>query len=85
MPFLRSLRKGANLLDLFKAYPQTSEPLVQFHEVLMRGPSPFTEGERELINRVRIGPQSLPLLPRRSCSHGGPPGCAKKRDPERAG
>jgi uncharacterized peroxidase-related enzyme len=49
MPFLRSLRKGANLLDLFKAYPQTSEPLVQFHEVLMRGPSPFTEGERELI------------------------------------
>ena len=49
MAFLRSLRKGASLLDLFKAYPQTSEPLIQFHEVLMRGPSPFTEGERELI------------------------------------
>ena len=49
MPFLPSLRKGASLLDLFKAFPQTSEPLIQFHEVLLRGPSPFTEGERELI------------------------------------
>jgi uncharacterized peroxidase-related enzyme len=49
MSFLPSLRKGATLLDLFKAYPQTSIPLLQFHEVLLRGPSPFTEGERELI------------------------------------
>jgi uncharacterized peroxidase-related enzyme len=49
MTFLPSLRKGASLLDLFKAFPQTSEPLIQFHEVLLRGPSPFTEGERELI------------------------------------
>lgn len=49
MPFLPSLPKGATLLDLFKAFPQTSTPLLQFHEVLLRGPSPFTEGERELI------------------------------------
>lgn len=49
MTFLPSLRKGASLLDLFKAFPQTSEPLIQFHEALLRGPSPFTEGERELI------------------------------------
>jgi uncharacterized peroxidase-related enzyme len=49
MPFLPSLREGASLLDLFKAFPQTSVPLIQFHEVLLRGPSPFTEGERELI------------------------------------
>ena len=49
MPFLPSLRKGASLLDVFRAYPQTSAPLIQFHEVLLRGPSPFTEGERELI------------------------------------
>ena len=49
MTFLPSLRKGASLLDLFKAFPQTSEPLIQYHEVLLRGPSPFTEGERELI------------------------------------
>jgi uncharacterized peroxidase-related enzyme len=49
MPFLKCLRKGASLLDVFKAFPQTSEPLIQFHEVLLRGPSPFTESERELI------------------------------------
>jgi uncharacterized peroxidase-related enzyme len=49
MPFLPSLHKGASLLDLFKAFPNISEPLIQFHEVLLRGPSPFSEGERELI------------------------------------
>ena len=49
MPFLPSLPNGASLLDLFKAFPETSIPLIQFHEALLRGPSPFTEGERELI------------------------------------
>jgi uncharacterized peroxidase-related enzyme len=49
MPFLPSLRAGASLLDLFKAFPETSKPLIEFHEVLLRGSSPFTEGERELI------------------------------------
>lgn len=49
MAFLPSLPKGASLLDLFKAFPETSKPLIEFHEVLLRGPSPFTEGERELI------------------------------------
>lgn len=34
---------------MFKAYPETSRPLIEFHEVLLRGPSPFTEAERELI------------------------------------
>jgi uncharacterized peroxidase-related enzyme len=49
MTFLPSLRKGASLLDLFKTFPETNEHLIKFHEVLLRGPSPFTEGERELI------------------------------------
>jgi uncharacterized peroxidase-related enzyme len=49
MPFLQSLPKGATLLDLFRAFPEASKPLIEFHEVLLRGPSPFTEGERELI------------------------------------
>lgn len=49
MPFLPSLPNSASLLDLFKLFPQTSIPLIQFHEVLLRGPSPFTEGDRELI------------------------------------
>ena len=49
MPFAPSLPKGASLLNLFKVFPGTSIPLIQFHEALLRGPSPFTEGERELI------------------------------------
>jgi uncharacterized peroxidase-related enzyme len=49
MPFVPSLPKGASLLNLFKAFPGTSIPLIQFHEALLRGPSPFTEGERELM------------------------------------
>jgi uncharacterized peroxidase-related enzyme len=49
MTFLASLPKGASLLNLFQAFPETSRPLLEFHEVLLRGPSPFTEAERELI------------------------------------
>lgn len=49
MPFLPSLRSGSSLLDVFKAFPETSKPLIEFHEVLLRGSSPFTEAERELI------------------------------------
>ncbi|MBS0418065.1 MAG: peroxidase-related enzyme [Proteobacteria bacterium] len=49
MPFLPSLRPGASLLEVFKAFPDTCRPLIEFHEVLLRGPAPFTEAERELI------------------------------------
>lgn len=49
MPFLPSLPAGASLLDVFRAFPETSKPLLAFHEVLLRGPSPFTAAERELI------------------------------------
>jgi uncharacterized peroxidase-related enzyme len=49
MSFAPSLPKGTTLLNLFKAFPETSAPLIEFHEVLLRGPSPFTEAERELI------------------------------------
>jgi hypothetical protein len=49
MSFLPSMSKGATLLTIFKAFPETYQPLIEFHEVLLRGPSPLTEGERELI------------------------------------
>jgi len=55
MPFLPSLPKGASLLSVFKSFPQPSKPLIEFHEVLLRGPSPFTEGERELIAAYVLG------------------------------
>ena len=49
MPNLPSLKSGATLLDLFRLFPETSKPLIEFHEALLRGASPFSEGERELI------------------------------------
>lgn len=49
MTFLPSLPPAATLLDVFKTFPETNRPLIEFHEVLLRGPSPFTEAEREMI------------------------------------
>jgi uncharacterized peroxidase-related enzyme len=49
MPYLPSLPSRASLLDVFRSFPETSKPLIEYHEVLLRGPSPFTEAERELI------------------------------------
>lgn len=49
MPYLPSLPANAVLLDLFKAYPDLYEPLLEYHEVLLRGPSPLSVGQRELI------------------------------------
>jgi uncharacterized peroxidase-related enzyme len=49
MAYLPSMPKDASLLDVFRTFPETNEPLIVFHESLLRGPSPFTEGERELV------------------------------------
>ena len=49
VPYLPSLKGGATLLDLFRLFPETSKLLIEFHEALLRGPSPFSKGERELI------------------------------------
>ena len=49
MTFLPSLPDNAKLLDVFRAYPETAHPLVDYHEALMRGPSPLSIAERELI------------------------------------
>ena len=35
--------------DLYRAHPATCKPLGEFTEAAMRGPSPFTQGQRELI------------------------------------
>jgi uncharacterized peroxidase-related enzyme len=47
--YLNSLPDDAVLMDVFRRYPETSRPLLDYHEVVMRGPSPFSVGERELI------------------------------------
>lgn len=49
MTYLPSLPTDAVLLDVFRAYPQAARPLLDYHQVLLRGPSPFTLAERELI------------------------------------
>lgn len=49
MAYLPSMPKDASLLDVFRMFPETNEPLIVFHEALLRGASPFTEGERELV------------------------------------
>src|SRR6266498_4488447 len=36
-------------MAVFKLHPETSRPLLDYHEVVMRGPSPFSVAERELI------------------------------------
>ena len=49
MSFLKSLPPDAVLLQVFKAFPATAKPLIAYHEILLRGPSPLTVAERELI------------------------------------
>jgi uncharacterized peroxidase-related enzyme len=49
MSYLKSLPPDAVLLHLFKLYPETSKPLLEYHQLLLRGPSPLSIGQRELI------------------------------------
>jgi uncharacterized peroxidase-related enzyme len=49
MAYLPSLPGDAVLLDVFRAYPGTAGPLLDYHEALLRGPSPLSVAERELI------------------------------------
>jgi len=39
----------ADLKAVLKSEPNLGAPFAEYHEALLRGPSPFTEGERELI------------------------------------
>jgi len=49
VPHLNSLPDNAVLMDVFKLFPETSRPLLDYHEIVMRGPSPLSVAERELI------------------------------------
>ena len=49
MTFLPCLPDDAALLDVFRAYPDTARALLQYHEVVLRGPSPLSVAQRELI------------------------------------
>lgn len=49
MPYLPSLPADAMLMSVFQRFPETSLPVIDYHEVVMRGPAPFDLGQRELI------------------------------------
>ncbi|MEV5721052.1 carboxymuconolactone decarboxylase family protein [Amycolatopsis mediterranei] len=49
MSYLKSLPEETTLLQVFQAHPGPARHLLAFHELVLRGESPFTEGERELI------------------------------------
>jgi hypothetical protein len=49
MTYLPSLPPDAVLPDVFRARPEIYRPLIDYHQALLRGPSPLSEAERELI------------------------------------
>ncbi len=49
MTFLPSLPQTAKLVDVLASYPALSRPLIEMHEVLLRGPSELSIAERELL------------------------------------
>src|SRR5712692_3317749 len=49
MSSLKSLPVDAGLLQIFQAFPKAARPLLEYHDVLLRGDSPFSASERELI------------------------------------
>jgi len=55
MPYLPSLPADAVLLQVFQKYPDTARPLLDYHQLVMRGPSPLTAAERELISAYVSG------------------------------
>ena len=49
MSFLKSLPTDAGLPQIFRAFPESARPLLEYQEALLRGESPFSVAERELI------------------------------------
>ncbi len=49
MAHLPSLPEKSSLSDVFAAYPVPSEPLLRYCEAILRGQSPLSQAERELI------------------------------------
>lgn len=44
-----SLPEQPQLADVFRRFPHTAPPLLDYHDRLLRDPSPLTVGQRELI------------------------------------
>lgn len=55
MPFLKSHGQDAGPGQVFSAYPEIYRPWAEMGQALINGPSPFTPGERELIQAFVAG------------------------------
>jgi AhpD family alkylhydroperoxidase len=79
MAYLPSLPRGAVLLDVFRAYPETARPRLDYHQALLRGASPLSVADRDLVAAPVSG------LTACQCCHGvhtataGRSGCPKAR------
>ena len=49
MPLFPSLPETPHLADVFKAFPDHIKPLLLYHDALLRGDSPLSVAEREMI------------------------------------
>ena len=49
MPIFPKLGANATVPDILKLSPDVGRPLLELNEAVMRGPSPLSPGERELI------------------------------------
>jgi uncharacterized peroxidase-related enzyme len=49
MTYLKQVPPGEGLLPVLQANPDFARPLLELHETIMRGSSPFTPAEREFI------------------------------------
>jgi uncharacterized peroxidase-related enzyme len=55
MPFFKSLPERAGPPNVFTAYPELYRPWSEMSQALMNGPSPLSQGERELIFAFAAG------------------------------
>ncbi|PRX10765.1 UNVERIFIED_ORG: alkylhydroperoxidase family enzyme [Martelella mediterranea] len=55
MPFFKSLPKNAGPPNVFKQYPDIYGPWSETSEAMMNGPSPLSQGERELLQAYAAG------------------------------
>lgn len=49
MPFFSGFNADSGVRDILAHNPAAGRALIEYHEIVLRGPSPLTPGERELI------------------------------------
>jgi len=55
MPRFPGLPEATSLTDVFQTFPAGIEPLLEYHDVVLRGPSPLTVAQRELVAALVSG------------------------------